>query len=85
MPIRATRPGGRPPERLPRTLVIHGDMDPKTPLEGAKAHVVLLRDAGPVRLTTVAGAPHFVAFVAGDCFVDAVKAFVTGASPASGL
>ncbi len=53
-------------------------MDPKTPLEGAKAHVNLLRGAGPVRLTTVAGAPHFVAFVAEDCFVDAVKAFVTG-------
>lgn len=71
---------GRLPPRLPRTLIIHGDMDPKTPLAGAAAHLELLRRSGDVRLVTVAGAPHFVAFTAPHPFIAAAKTFVGNAA-----
>ena len=34
---------GQIPEHLPRTLIIHGTLDPNTPYEGAKAHADLLK------------------------------------------
>ncbi|NEX94444.1 alpha/beta fold hydrolase [Caulobacter sp. 17J65-9] len=67
---------GKPPARLPRLLVVQGDMDPKTPYAGAEAHVEALRAAGQVSLVKVGGAPHFVLFTAPDCFTRAVKPFV---------
>lgn len=70
---------GRTPSALPRTLVIHGAHDPNTPHDGAVAHVDLLRRAGPVELTTVEGAAHLLHFVAPECFVRSVRAFVEGA------
>lgn len=66
----------RSPSNLPPTLVIQGTLDPKTPYAGAEAHVALLRRAGPVQMATVEGAPHFLAFVAPDCFVRIASAFV---------
>lgn len=67
---------GALPERLPPTLVLQGDLDPKTPLEGAAAHIALLKKAGSVALTTVAGGPHFLLFTAPECFVPAVRRFI---------
>lgn len=70
---------GRAPASLPRTLVIHGTLDPNTPYEGAVAHVAQLREKGPVQLSTVEGGAHFLLFVAPQCFVDTAGAFVSGA------
>lgn len=68
----AKRPG-----KLPPTLVLQGDMDPKTPHAGAVAQVAALKAAGPIALTTVKGGPHFLAFTAPDCFVAATRAFLS--------
>lgn len=67
---------GRSPDKLPPSLVVQGTLDPKTPFAGALAHVAALETSGPVRLAAVEGAPHFVAFVAPDCFVRLASAFV---------
>jgi pimeloyl-ACP methyl ester carboxylesterase len=69
--------GGRP-KVLPRTLVIQGTRDPKTPIEGAVAQVAALRKAGPVALVKAARAPHFVLLNAPDCFEQAVRRFIAG-------
>lgn len=39
---------GRSPMAVPRTLVIHGTLDPNTPYEGAVAHAAKLAGAGEV-------------------------------------
>lgn len=67
---------GTSPAKLPRLLVVQGDMDPKTPYAGAEAHVELLRGAGDVALARVGGAPHFVLFTAPECFTRTVRPFV---------
>lgn len=69
---------GKLPAKLPRLLVVQGDMDPKTPYAGAEAHVELLRGAGDVALARVGGAPHFVLFTASGCFTRTVRPFVEG-------
>lgn len=67
---------GATPTRLPRTLVIHGTLDPNTAYDGALAHVAALRQAGPVELTTVEGGAHFLLFVAPACFIRSAGRFV---------
>jgi len=69
---------GSEPKTLPRTLVLQGTLDPKTPLEGAEAHVALLRTAGPVSLVPVSGSPHFVLMTSPACFEQATRSFVAG-------
>jgi pimeloyl-ACP methyl ester carboxylesterase len=75
---------GKHPGKLPPTLVLQGDLDPKTPLAGAEAQVAALKAAGPIALRTVQGGPHFLAFTAPDCFVAAVQAFVATKRPVRG-
>lgn len=75
---------GKLPSKLPPTLVLQGDMDPKTPLAGAQAQVAALTSAGPIALRTVQGGPHFLAFTAPDCFVAATQAFVATRRPVRG-
>lgn len=58
---------GQVPAALPPTLVVQGTMDPNTSYEGALEHVALLREAGPVGVTTVEGGAHLLLFVAPDC------------------
>ncbi len=70
---------GRMPAVLPRTLVIHGTLDPNTPYAGAQAHAALLAAAGPVSLSTVERGAHMLSFVAPHCFVAAASAFVAQA------
>lgn len=67
---------GKLPQRLPRTLVVHGTLDPNTPYEGAVEHAKLLAAAGDVQVTTVERDAHFLALFAPECFVGAVSAFV---------
>lgn len=70
---------GKTPEVLPRTLVLHGTLDPNTPYEGAQAHARMLIEAGPVTFATVRDGAHLLAYVAPTCFVAAASAFVDGA------
>ena len=68
--------------RLPRTLVIHGTLDPNTPYDGSKAHAASLRAAGGrITLSTVEGGAHFLPLVAPDCFIQAASAFVRKRTP----
>lgn len=70
---------GRSPVALPRTLVIHGTLDPNTPYDGAVAHAAKLAEAGEVTFATVASGAHMLPFAAPDCFVRVVSAFDAGA------
>lgn len=67
---------GKSPETLPRTLVVHGTLDPNTAYAGAQAHAATLAKAGPVTFHTVDRGAHLLALVAPQCFVSAVAAFV---------
>lgn len=66
---------GGTPAALPRTLVIHGTLDPNTPYEGAVAHAAELATKGDVTFATVEGGAHLLPFVAPECFVRMVSAF----------
>lgn len=66
---------GRSPVALPRTLVIHGTLDPNTPYEGAVAHASKLAEAGEVTFATVVSGAHMLPFAAPECFVRIVSAF----------
>ncbi|WP_236672381.1 alpha/beta fold hydrolase [Croceicoccus sp. YJ47] len=73
---------GRVPERLPRTLVMQGTLDPNTPYDGAKAHAdTLSAKGGEIIFSTVEGGAHFLALVAPDCFIQAASAFVDDKVP----
>ena len=74
---------GKQPAWLPPTLVLSGTLDPKTPHAGAVEHVAALRRSGKVRHVAVTGMPHFILWVAPDCFERHARDFV-GGSAASG-
>lgn len=69
---------GRNPTAVPRTLVIHGTLDPNTPYEGAVAHAAKLAEAGEVKFATVVSGAHMLPFAAPECFVRIVSAFNAG-------
>jgi pimeloyl-ACP methyl ester carboxylesterase len=73
---------GQDPARLPPTLVLQGTLDPKTHYDGALVHVEALRRRGPVDLVSVVDAPHFILWLAPDCFERQVAAFVSSGHPA---
>jgi len=66
-----------PYDDLPPILVLHGDLDPKTHIQGARRHIADMREAGgDVNLTVVEGAPHAVWFFAQDCVSQSLHAFI---------
>lgn len=69
---------GRSPTALPRTLVIHGTLDPNTPYEGAVGHASELAEVGDVTFATVVDGAHFLPYVAPECFTRIVAAFDAG-------
>ena len=69
---------GQTPVALPRTLVIHGTLDPNTPYEGAVDHASELAKAGDVTFATVVDGAHMLPFVAPECFVRIVSTFDAG-------
>jgi len=69
---------GRDPVRLPPTLILQGTLDPKTHYDGAVLHAAALRRHGPVSLVSIIDAPHFILWLAPDCFARQVGAFVAG-------
>lgn len=70
---------GGTPVSLPRTLVVHGTLDPNTPYAGAQAHARILSKAGKLTFSTVHDGAHLLAYVAPTCFVEVVSAFVEDA------
>ena len=68
---------GKPPRDLPRTLVMQGDRDPKTPYVGALEHVAALKGRGPIVVETMVGGPHFTLFTAPVCAVTAIRRFLS--------
>ncbi len=73
-----------PYENLPPILVLHGDLDPKTHIEGARRHITDMREAGgEVELVIVEDAPHAVWFFAQSCVQDSLLAFFNHQSPAA--
>lgn len=74
----------RLPERMPRTLVIHGNRDGKTPYDAALRHIERLRLAGPVQLHTATGVGHFVLWADRGCAIAEVRQFVLGKKRGSG-
>ena len=64
---------------MPPVLVVHGTLDPKTTLEGARRHIAALEAGGTdIALTVVERAPHASWFFAPDCLYDAMEDFMGG-------
>ena len=73
---------GHVPQNLPRTLVVHGTLDPNTPYHGARAHAAALSAAGAdITFSTVENGAHFLPLVAPGCFIQAASAFVSDQTP----
>ncbi|TQV88250.1 alpha/beta fold hydrolase [Aliikangiella coralliicola] len=66
------------PAKLPKTLIMHGTLDPKTHFDAAKSYASVLNKAGDISLVSVEYAPHFVALNAPDCFNQHAKEFIQG-------
>lgn len=64
------------PTELPKTWVVHGTLDPKTHIEGARQHVANLEQNGSVKMTEIEHGPHFIALNAPTCFINNAKRFV---------
>lgn len=58
---------------MPRTLVMHGTLDPKTDFNGALNHIKRLKNSGSVTLLEVTDAPHFIALNSEKCLAEAVN------------
>jgi pimeloyl-ACP methyl ester carboxylesterase len=73
-----------PYENLPPIVVLQGDLDPKTHIDGARRHIADMREAGgEVELVIVEDAPHAVWFFAQTCVQDSLHAFLNSQSPAA--
>lgn len=72
---------GMLPKAIPPTIVLHGTLDPKTPLAGAQQHVAALAAAGAITLLPIADAPHFILFAAPEEFTRKVRGFVAQDMP----
>ncbi len=75
---------GKSPGVLPRTLVVHGTLDPNTAYAGAVEHAAVLGKAGEVSFSTVEGGAHLLSYFAPGCFVEAVGVFVEGGEVGGG-
>ncbi len=67
------------PKNMPSTLVLHGNMDPKTHYLGALKHVQTLQASNKdtdINLIEMNDTPHFVALNAPACFKEYSQAFV---------
>lgn len=67
---------GAVPAAIPPSIVLQGTLDPKTPLQGAEAHVARLKTAGEIKLIPVDRAPHFILMTAPDAFMRRVREFI---------
>lgn len=67
---------GRIPEKLPPTLVLHGERDPKTAFAGAEAYVARLQKSGDVTLAASENAPHYLLMTDPDFVSQELTAFL---------
>jgi pimeloyl-ACP methyl ester carboxylesterase len=67
---------GAVPAAIPPSIVLHGTLDPKTPLDGAEAHVAELKAAGEIKLASVDRSPHFILMSAPAEFTRLVQEFL---------
>ncbi|MBO9708631.1 MAG: alpha/beta hydrolase [Caulobacter sp.] len=67
---------GKTPAKLPPTLVLQGDLDARTPYEGAMARLDQLKGAGKVSLVTVKGGANGLLMTQPDCFTASVGLFI---------
>ncbi|WP_394204889.1 alpha/beta fold hydrolase [Shewanella waksmanii] len=65
------------PTSLPRTLVIHGSLDPKTHLDGAIAHSEQLAKRGELSFIKITDGVHFSALNAPSCFKQYAELFIS--------
>jgi len=68
------------PNSLPKTMILHGTLDPKTHHDAAKKYASKLAEAGKVSFIDVIDSPHFVAMNAPICFKIYVNKFIKGGS-----
>jgi hypothetical protein len=64
------------PTEVPRIIVLHGTMDPKTHYNAAVKHAEKLAIVGDVTFIDITDAPHFIAFNAPTCFKSYVGKFI---------
>lgn len=64
------------PGAIPPSIVLQGTRDPKTPYDGADAHVTRLKASGDIDLHPVEGAPHFILMAAPAEFIRLVQEFL---------
>ncbi|MEP1420593.1 MAG: alpha/beta fold hydrolase [Erythrobacter sp.] len=64
------------PATLPRSIVLQGTLDPKTPYHGAEEHVAKLKAVGNIELVPVERAPHFILMTAPDELKRSVRDFI---------
>lgn len=74
---------GKSPKVIPRTLVIHGTLDPNTSYAGALAHAKLLGASGDVTFSTVERGAHMLSYMSPSCFATTVGAFAAQAPVAA--
>ncbi|CAM3856214.1 alpha/beta fold hydrolase [Parendozoicomonas haliclonae] len=64
------------PDSLPKTMIFHGTLDPKTHHTGAQRHAKELSKRGSVSFIDVVDGTHFVALNAPQCFAEYAKSFL---------
>ncbi len=68
---------GKIPKQMPPTLILHGNLDPKTHIEGARKHYKVLKQENPsISFIEINSAPHFIALFAPNVFRKAVREFI---------
>jgi hypothetical protein len=65
------------PKKLPKTIILHGTLDPNTHYKGAQKHAEILSKRGKVSLISITDEPHFVALNAPPCFKKHVAKFIS--------
>lgn len=69
------------PKTLPKTMILHGTMDPKTHYLGAKKYAEALADKGNISFVNITDGVHWVARNAPTCFKQNVSLFLSDKLP----
>jgi pimeloyl-ACP methyl ester carboxylesterase len=68
------------PKKRPKTMILHGTLDPKTHYKGTQKHPEKLSRRDKVSLISITDASHFVALNAPACFKKHIAKFIAGES-----
>lgn len=75
LPLYAATPA-KQHQSLPPIFVIHGDLDPKTPHQGAIKHVERLEGQSQIQMMTVKDAPHGIFLSSPSCLKGPLQKFI---------